>query len=149
MEEEAKRSNAKSTNLKGRQPKKIDSDNSEPSDHKKRKIKANIKLQEEKEEVKEIPIKEEKLNEDFMKDEFGLKSQQNITVGNISSGKGSSSGENQTIKFAPKAFRPPSYKNTGGDDRMGCMPINSIEAQKSLNVLPNMSYSKYLIYLIA
>ena len=142
MEEEAKRSNAKTNQSKGRTSKIVESDKSDHSDHKKRRVKALAKLKETKEEAKELPVRDN-INQDSIKEEFALKSQQNITVGNISSVKESSSGENLIQKFAPKAFRPPSYKNIG-EDGLGFMPITSMEAQKSLNIPPNISNSTYI-----
>lgn len=141
MEEEAKRSNSKTTNIKTRVAKKIESDKSDHSDHKKRRIKADAKLKEIKEDVKEVQKKQETVKDELIKHEL---SPQNVTVGNIFSAKGSSSGEQQVIKYAPIAFRPPSFKNTGGDESIGFMPINSIEGQKSLNFQPNMSNSKII-----
>ena len=105
IEEEAKRSNVKGNQAKGRNTKIEESYKSDHSDHKKRRVKALAKVKEAKEEVKESPVIIEKIKEDSIKEEFNLKSQQNITVGNISSVKGSSSGENLIQKFAPKAFK--------------------------------------------
>lgn len=108
MEEEAKKSNQE-RNYGKRKPSVIE-ETQQPLKKVKRVAKEKMK-QEEQEESKE--------------------KEQNVTVGNICSVKGSSSGENQVQMYIPTAFKPPSYKNNKGE-ASGLMQASNEGRQASL-----------------